>query len=79
MSKTPQEMAEKIGYILAQRRATGNQASFDVAMTGYSQPGDTAHIDEYAVAGVTWWLESLMTSSWDKLRKRVQQGPPRFQ
>lgn len=33
----------------------------------------------YAEAGATWWVESLMTSSSDKVRKRLKQGPPRFE
>jgi len=34
-------------------------------------------VGEFAEAGATWWLESSMFLSSDKLRKRIKQGPPR--
>ena len=54
---------------------------FDIISGGQTPGGDRKRaanrVRPFAKAGATWWLESLMTSSWDKLRKRIKQGPPR--
>lgn len=34
-------------------------------------------VQPYIRAGATWWLESMMTFSFDDLRARIKQGPPR--
>jgi probable F420-dependent oxidoreductase len=75
MTKTPARLADQVAYI-RQHRST--LAGFDVAMTGYSTPGDTTLVQEFATAGLTWWLESLhgFRGSFDELKTRVLAGPP---
>jgi len=53
-------------------------APFDVALSGISLPEDQAMVNEYADAGVTWWLESLrgMRGSIEDLLQCVKAGPP---
>ncbi len=76
MIKTPEQVGEKLAYLRQHR--SGSEA-FDVALTGYTQPGDTERPQAFAAAGVTWWLESLHDSrgSFDELLERVMAGPPR--
>ncbi|HXF63620.1 MAG TPA: LLM class flavin-dependent oxidoreductase [Caldilineaceae bacterium] len=73
--RTPERVAEEIAYIQAQR---AGDAPFAVALTGQSQPHD-ARVQEYADAGVTWWLESLhgYRGDFEALMARVEAGPPR--
>jgi len=75
MTKTPEQMAEKVAHI---RRHRATTSGFDVALTGYSTPADRRLTQEFAAAGVTWWLESLHGSrgSFDELMARVEAGPP---
>ncbi len=75
MAKTPDDVSDKLARIGQQRSST---APFDVAMTGYSQPGDRALPRSFADAGVTWWLESLHGSrgTEEQLLRRVKAGPP---
>lgn len=54
---------------------------FDIVVGGQT-PGNNLKqavnkVDPFAKAGATWWLESCMTTSWEKLRKRIKAGPPR--
>jgi hypothetical protein len=37
----------------------GREPLFDVAIEGYSEPGEYELHDGYANAGVTWWFEEL--------------------
>jgi alkanesulfonate monooxygenase SsuD/methylene tetrahydromethanopterin reductase-like flavin-dependent oxidoreductase (luciferase family) len=48
-----------------------------IAVMGYSEPGDHDLHDRYAAAGTTWWLESLHNrrGSHDDLIARVAAGP----
>lgn len=75
MTKSPEALAEQIAYI-RQHRAT--DASFDVAMSGYSAPADRAMVSEYAAAGMTWWLETLfgLRGSVADNKARILAGPP---
>lgn len=75
MIKSPQDLSEKIAYIRAQRSSS---EPFDIALTGYSEPGEAEKIRLYAAVGVTWWLESLhgYRGSMDELLNRVNAGPP---
>jgi luciferase-like monooxygenase len=54
---------------------------FDIVVGGQTPGGNRKQamkkVGSFEKAGATWWLESLMTSSWDKLQKRIKQGPPR--
>jgi alkanesulfonate monooxygenase SsuD/methylene tetrahydromethanopterin reductase-like flavin-dependent oxidoreductase (luciferase family) len=56
MNRSPQQLAEKAAVIRQYR--TGD-ATFEIAMTGYSTSDDGTLMREFAAAGVTWWLESL--------------------
>jgi probable F420-dependent oxidoreductase len=75
MITTPQQLGEKLTYIHQHR---SESAVFDVALTGYTRPGDTHIPQEFTAVGVTWWLESLHGSrgSFDELLARVTAGPP---
>ncbi len=71
---------KKLKQFVERRRSS---APFDIVVGGTTPGGNRkrseAAVRPFADAGATWWLESLMTSSWDKLRKRVEQGPPRVE
>ena len=49
----------------------------EIAVMGYSAPGERALHDAYANAGTTWWLESLhdRRGTLDELLARVAAGP----
>lgn len=73
---TPAEIL-KLKQFIDERRS--EPTPFDIIVGG-TTPGNrkraAATVRPFAEAGATWWLESLMTSSLDKLRKRIKQGPP---
>ncbi len=75
MVLSPQALAEKVAYIQMHRT---QQAPFEIAITGCSQPGQSALTGEYADAGATWWLESLfgLRGSMQEMMDRVKAGPP---
>jgi probable F420-dependent oxidoreductase len=76
MTETPVEVNEHIRYVLLHR---DSDAPMDIAITGYSEPGETAIVQDYAAAGVTWWFESLhgYRGNFDALMARIKAGPPR--
>jgi alkanesulfonate monooxygenase SsuD/methylene tetrahydromethanopterin reductase-like flavin-dependent oxidoreductase (luciferase family) len=49
----------------------------EIAVMGYSTPGDRTLHDAYADAGTTWWLESLddRRGPYEELLARVSTGP----
>jgi len=74
---TPAEVRELKQFVDERRSET---TPFDIVVGG-ATPGANRKraaktVRQFAEAGATWWLESLMTSSRDKLRKRIKQGPP---
>lgn len=73
--RSPAQMAEKLATI-RQHRST--DAPFEVAMTGFSQPGEVQIVQAYQDAGVTWWFETLhgYRGDFDALLARVDAGPP---
>ncbi len=76
---TPAEV-KQLKQFVEERRPSSDP--FDI-ITGGQTPGGNRkqaanRVRPFAKAGATWWLESLMTFSWDKLRKRIEQGPPRL-
>lgn len=75
---TPDEVRELKRFVDEHRSQT---TPFDIVVGGTTLGGNQKRaantVSAFAEAGATWWLESLMTSSWDKLRKRIKQGPPR--
>lgn len=80
MPVVPAEIGTAVARVRSERVALGRAGEpFDVALLGYSEPDATGIVDEYAAAGVTWWLESLhlMRGSFEALLARIAAGPPR--
>lgn len=77
---TPAEIKKLKQFVDEHRPQT---TRFDIVVGGQTPGGNRKEaikkVGAFAKAGATWWLESLMTSSWDSLRKRVKQGPPRLE
>jgi alkanesulfonate monooxygenase SsuD/methylene tetrahydromethanopterin reductase-like flavin-dependent oxidoreductase (luciferase family) len=77
---TPDDIRAMRAY-LDERRPTG--PSIDIIYEGRTSGEDPsaarAHIEPFAAAGVTWWLESLWfpPNDAEAIRTRVRQGPPR--
>ena len=76
---TVDETRELKKFVDANRSQT---TPFDIVVGGSTPGGNpkkaAAMVSPFAEAGATWWLESAMMSP-DKLKKRIQQGPPRFE
>jgi alkanesulfonate monooxygenase SsuD/methylene tetrahydromethanopterin reductase-like flavin-dependent oxidoreductase (luciferase family) len=55
----------------------GRDDSFDVAIEGYSKPGQRDLHDAYAASGATWWFEELhdRRGDADAMLARVEAGP----
>ena len=75
VTNPPEEIADRVAYILENRTAT---TTFDVAVDGVSRPGETALVREYEKAGATWWFEIIhqMRGTQAELEGRIQAGPP---
>jgi alkanesulfonate monooxygenase SsuD/methylene tetrahydromethanopterin reductase-like flavin-dependent oxidoreductase (luciferase family) len=75
MAKDPERIAEMVAEIKHHRRV---DTPFDVAVDGYSEPGDPALPRVYEAAGATWWLESIhgMRGPLEEMMARVEAGPP---
>jgi hypothetical protein len=54
-------------------------AAIDVVAEGISSPDGHDHVQAYADAGATWWLEAIygLRAPVDALLARVEAGPPR--
>lgn len=78
MSKSPERIGAMVKYILRHRTA---DTPFDVAVDGYSEPGDATLSRAYAAAGATWWLENIhdRRGTPDEMLARVEAGPPEEQ
>lgn len=74
MSKSPEQIADMTSEIRRHRRSG---APFEVALDGYSEPGDPTLPEDYAKAGATWWLEALhgRRGSPEEMLERVEAGP----
>jgi Luciferase-like monooxygenase len=75
---TPDEVRELKHYIDQHRSQT---TPYDI-VAGGTTPGSNRKqaikkVRPFAEAGATWWLESSMMYSWEKLRERLKKGPPR--
>ena len=47
--------------------------------SGTDTAGDAAHVASFAQAGATWWLEHFAPhQTFEQVRQRIHQGPPRF-
>ena len=75
ITKSPEALAEQAVYIQEHRTS---EAPFDIALSGYTEPGQSDLPQAYAQAGCTWWLESLhgYRGSVDEMLARVIAGPP---
>jgi alkanesulfonate monooxygenase SsuD/methylene tetrahydromethanopterin reductase-like flavin-dependent oxidoreductase (luciferase family) len=75
MDKDPGRIAEMVAEI---RRHRMTDTPFEVAVDGYSDPGDPKLPRAYEAAGATWWLESIhgMRGSVDEMTTRVEAAPP---
>jgi alkanesulfonate monooxygenase SsuD/methylene tetrahydromethanopterin reductase-like flavin-dependent oxidoreductase (luciferase family) len=76
---TPEDLRELLGYIHTHRAGT---TPFDVvasgATSGTDKARDTAQVASFAQAGATWWLEGFdPIQSFEQVRQRIHQGPPR--
>jgi alkanesulfonate monooxygenase SsuD/methylene tetrahydromethanopterin reductase-like flavin-dependent oxidoreductase (luciferase family) len=71
----PEAVAEHVGRILQERV---DDASFDVAVTSISEPGDDTRARAYEEAGATWWFECIYASRGSEadMLERVMAGPP---
>jgi alkanesulfonate monooxygenase SsuD/methylene tetrahydromethanopterin reductase-like flavin-dependent oxidoreductase (luciferase family) len=75
MAKDPERIAEMVAEI-GRHRTT--DTPFEVAIDGYSEPGDPKLPHAYEAAGATWWLESIndVRGPLDETMARVRVGPP---
>ena len=67
MNTTPDELARMLqGYEFG-----------DVAVMGYSEPGDRELRESYADVGATWWIEQVLDARGDvaAMRRRIEAGP----
>jgi alkanesulfonate monooxygenase SsuD/methylene tetrahydromethanopterin reductase-like flavin-dependent oxidoreductase (luciferase family) len=75
MAKDPERIAEMVAEIQRHRTA---DTPFEVAVDGYSEPGDATLPRAYEAAGATWWLESIhsMRGPLEEMMARIDAGPP---
>lgn len=75
---SPDDVRNMLRYIHSYRTRTD---PFDVVLdreVSNEGEAETTLMDEYAEAGVTWWLESFNHNhSTELIRKRILQGPPK--
>lgn len=74
MSKNPEELGAMVDEIW-RHRISGTP--FDIALDGYTEPGETALPQAYAEAGATWWLESIhgRRGTKEEMLERIKAGP----
>ena len=65
------------------KKYRNENASFDIVVILWSEGGRTPSelqaTEQYAEAGVTWWLEDLSAerfSTLNEVRNRLRKGPP---
>ncbi|MFY9554319.1 MAG: LLM class flavin-dependent oxidoreductase [Blastocatellia bacterium] len=77
---TPTEVKALKKYVDEHR--TG-KTPFDIVIGGQTSGTNRAQavkkVRPFEKAGGTWWLESVMSSSWDAVRERIKHGPPRVE
>lgn len=63
--------------VAAKAAEIGREDAYDVAVNGYSEPGDEATRRAYEEAGATWWLENLhdLRLTFEQALARVESGP----
>ncbi len=76
----PTEVKAMKQFIDEERKST---TPFDIVVGGSTPGGNhkraAQKVRPFAEAGATWWLESIMSFSADKVRVRIKQGPPRLE
>lgn len=75
MARSPEWIA---GMVARTREHRRGDAPFEVAVDGYTEPGEAELPHAYAEAGATWWLESVhaMRGTLEEMVARVATGPP---
>jgi alkanesulfonate monooxygenase SsuD/methylene tetrahydromethanopterin reductase-like flavin-dependent oxidoreductase (luciferase family) len=73
---TPEQLADQIAHLRALRSP---DLPFDIALSGYSEPGDPGIVEAYRRAGATWWLESIhdIRGDLEAMAERIEAGPPK--
>jgi len=76
----PEFTGQVASYVNKNRRS---KSGFDI-IAGGSTPGKSRTkaaetVRAFADAGATWWIESVWTGGENKLRERINQGPPRIE
>ena len=76
MAKAPERIAEMVVRI---RRHRITDAPFEVAVDGFTDPGEAELARAYEEAVATWWLEGVhgMRGDLEDMMRRVRAGPPR--
>jgi alkanesulfonate monooxygenase SsuD/methylene tetrahydromethanopterin reductase-like flavin-dependent oxidoreductase (luciferase family) len=78
-SITPFQLGEIADYV---RRFRTDDRNFDFVQigttNGYYEKEDTEMVSRYALAGATWWIESVSPArSLREVRERILRGPPK--
>jgi alkanesulfonate monooxygenase SsuD/methylene tetrahydromethanopterin reductase-like flavin-dependent oxidoreductase (luciferase family) len=75
---TPDDLRAMAAWIRDRR---GSLDGFDIVAEGQTPPADRAAgaeiVRPWAEAGATWWTEADWRGTYEALRERVEQGPPR--
>lgn len=76
-SADPERMTMTPGEVRASIESIGREPPFDVAVLGYSEPGEQGLHSAYENAGVTWWIEQLHDRRGDAgaMLARIEAGP----
>lgn len=74
MTVTPAEIEEGLRTIHGLRP---DDRQLEVAVFGYSEPGDASVVRKYEAAGATWWLEYVhdQRGTVEEMRARIEAGP----
>ena len=78
---TPDDLREMVAYITARR--SDQARPFDITIEGRTPGNDRdkarAIVHPYEEAGATWWMEAMWSApnSYEDVRARVRQGPPK--
>ncbi|MDO8212939.1 LLM class flavin-dependent oxidoreductase [Conexibacter sp. CPCC 206217] len=75
---TPEQLAEVVAFVHAERTAAARGGPFDVVLEGVSAGPGPALVAPYEAAGLTWWIEKLgwFRGSLEQMRERIAGGPP---
>ena len=76
MTLTPAQIEDGLRTIHGLR---SDNTLFEVAVFGYSEPGDASVAAAYEAAGATWWLEYVhdRRGTVEAMRERIEAGPER--